>query len=166
MKLLINHNLNHMMKIDYFLAKLKFLFFDPFYFQLNKVQRIYGSRGTGKTYLLLKQYKLYDSVYLAPTNELVKNKSKEFNVQGFTAHDYFNLMNNGEKNTETYTNIILDKAYMLSCSYMERILKSWKLKKANLFIQYDDKQLPHLSLEIMKKHYPFQRVCFSTNCLK
>ena len=43
---------------------------------------------------------------------------------------------------ETYVNIILDKAYMLSTSYMERILKSWKWKKANLFILYDDKQLP------------------------
>ena len=30
--------------------------FDSFYFQLNKVQRIYGSGGTGKTCLLLKQY--------------------------------------------------------------------------------------------------------------
>ena len=63
----------------------------------NKIQRIYGSRGTGKTYPLLKQYKLYNLVYLAPTNELVKNKTKEFNVPGFTAYDYFNLMNNAKK---------------------------------------------------------------------
>ena len=157
------HMMHHVEKIP---------IFDPFYFQLNKVQRIYGSKGTGKTYLLLKQYKLYDSVYLAPTNELIKNKSKEFNVQGFTAHDYFNLMNNGEKNTEIYTNIILDKAYMISCSYMERILKSWKLRKANLFILYDDKQLPlppppHVKEEvekIMRKPCPLQRFCFSMSC--
>ena len=98
---------------------------------------------TGKTHLLLKQYKLDDLVYLASTNKLVKNKSNEFDVPGFTVHNYFNLMKKEfEKNKHTYTNIILDKSYMLSHSYMEIIFKSWKLKKATLFILYDDKQLP------------------------
>ena len=52
--------------------------FDLLNFQLNKIQRIYGSGETGKIYLFLKQYKLHDSVYLVPTNELMKNKNYRF----------------------------------------------------------------------------------------
>ena len=62
-------------------------------------------------------------------------------------------MNNGEKNAQVYVNIILNEAYMLLTSYIKRILNSWKLRKANLFILYDDKQLPPPSTSCTNNYF-------------
>ena len=90
----------------------------------------------------MEKNKLFNSIYLAPTSELVRNKNGQYNIRSATVHDYFNLCNLTECHKEIHTNIILDEANMLTAEQMKIILKNWKLKQANLFILYNDRQLP------------------------
>ena len=113
-----------------------------FHLKLQKIHRIYGAQGTGKTHLLLENNKLFDAIYLAPTNELVRDKGEAYGIRSTTIHEYFNLCNTNEVHKEVRTNIIMDEAFMVLGKQMEKIMSSWKLKQANLFILYDDFQLP------------------------
>lgn len=153
----------------YFNIKDLNIFYDNLYIlteekqQYKKYNFISGEAGTGKTTQFIKPFthdnRLYNSLFLVPSNCLLNELSKDNNInintyQGFIMAFYQNEDQHRANKKEfiKYSNIILDETTMINAEEMKQIFKIVFEYDYNLFIigDYDIKNKKAYQLRPVK----------------